>query len=255
MKNFIVPRTLDLNRPFRLGDYISEGFNLFGKNISGFFVYGLIYVLIVCILAFIPFLGQLASIAVNPALIVGFYVVANKIAKGEMTQFNDFFKGFDNVGQLCLTSVVSSLLIVAGMIPFVVVAVSIGGFSFLEYQNSGDFNFSPVYIVLLLLTLIPVIYLGIAYSWAAMFVVFHKLEFWDALEASRKVISKRWFSFFLFMIVTGLISVLGFLGLGIGIFFTFPAVMCMHYAAFADITALNEEEEEMEMDIKDHLIV
>jgi hypothetical protein len=86
-----------------------------------------------------------------------------------------------------------------------------------------------------------------------MFVVFYKMSFWDAMEASRKVISKNWFMIFLFLFVTGLIAGAGIILLCVGILVTFPAYLCMNYAAFADVTQLGTQPEKGD-DIEKHLV-
>ena len=50
------------------------------------------------------------------------------------------------------------------------------------------------------------IYLAVAYTFSSYFVYFKNYGAWEALEASRKVVSKKWFSFFVFFIVILLIN-------------------------------------------------
>ncbi|RMG80010.1 MAG: hypothetical protein D6707_07145 [Bacteroidetes bacterium] len=47
------------------------------------------------------------------------------------------------------------------------------------------------------------------------------------------------------MLVLGLINILGFLLIGIGILFTYPITMCALYAAFDDIMGTEPELEEI----------
>ena len=79
------------------------------------------------------------------------------------------------------------------------------------------------------------------------------MSFWDAMEASRKVITKKWFMIFIFMIIIGIIASLGILLLCVGILFTFPAYLCMNFSAFADVTRLDEEGDAMD-EIERHLV-
>ena len=85
------------------------------------------------------------------------------------------------------------------------------------------------------LLIIPGIYLAVAFSFASMIIVFANKEFWPALDASRKIITKKWFSFLGFFIVLGLINVLGAIALGIGLLFTIPITYCAIYAAYENI--------------------
>jgi hypothetical protein len=78
------------------------------------------------------------------------------------------------------------------------------------------------------------------------------MQAWEGLEWSRQIITKKWFTFFGFSFLLGLIAVSGILLLVVGLLFTIPPVIIAQYVAFADVTKLDEEIEE---DISDHLIV
>ncbi|MCB0517754.1 MAG: hypothetical protein H6577_05095 [Lewinellaceae bacterium] len=241
---------------FKFGEYISRGFDLLQKNLGGFILYTLVYLAIVMVVQFIPFIGPVAvQFFISPALTVGFFLVAHKLDRGETAEFGDFFRGFDYIGQLALTSLVMTVIIIASIIPFFLAVAGSGLFEW--YMDAmqmkteiGDLPQMPGWAFLLLL---PAIYLGIAYYWAYMFVVFHNLTFWEALESSRKLITKHWFIIFAFLLVTGLIMLAGAILLCIGILASLPAGMCMIYAAFADVTRLNAEPSSGD-DIERHLV-
>jgi hypothetical protein len=193
---------------FKFGEYINKGFDLFKKNAGGFIGYLLIVIVISCVLAFIPILGSLASLVISPALYAGFFIVGKKILHDEPYEFGDFFKGFNYLLHLFLGNLIMGIFVAIGII----------------------------------LLIIPGIYLGVAYAWIAMFIVFAGKEFWPAMELSRKVITKKWFSFFGFFIVLGLINIAGLIALGIGILVTAPATILAVFAAFHDIVGTTKEE-------------
>ncbi len=186
---------------FDMGAYISKGYDIFKQNIGAYVGFTFLYFAITVALRFIPILGPLASLFIAPALGIGFAIVARKINKGEPHEFGDFFSGFNFIWQLFLRSFIGGILV---------------GLAFL-------------------LLLIPGIYLGIAFSFASFIIVFTNKEFWPALDISRKIITKKWFSFFGFFIVLGLINILGIIALGIGLLFTIPITACAVYAAYEDI--------------------
>ncbi|MEZ5057097.1 MAG: BPSS1780 family membrane protein [Saprospiraceae bacterium] len=247
-----------LNEGFSIGmgDKISDGFKLLNKNMANFVVFTLIYFAIVFLASMIPFLGQLVSIIIVPPLTVGFFLAARKTELEGNAEINYFFKGFDYIGPLILRSLTTLGISIVAMIPFFLAVFQTGFFQwFLELNNNPtdptileSFPGIPFWAFL---CLIPLIYLSIAYSFADLFIVFNKLHFWDAMEASRKLITKRWFAFFICFLVFGLIAALGFLACGVGILFTFPAYTCMMYLLFASVTRLEEDEDQ----IDDHLII
>lgn len=78
----------------------------------------------------------------------------------------------------------------------------------------------------ILLLLIPGLYLGVAYYMILPLLGDRNLRPWQAMEASRKAVTKKWFSVFGLFFVVGLIVGLSFLPLGIGAIWSVPwAVM------------------------------
>jgi len=77
-------------------------------------------------------------------------------------------------------------------------------------------------IVGFLLLIIPGIYLSVAYYYGTALVVEKGMSPWQALETSRKAITKRWFAFFGLIILTFLINLLGAAALLIGLVWTVP---------------------------------
>ena len=90
----------------------------------------------------------------------------------------------------------------------------------------------PIFLLYVLMTIlvvlgfvllvIPGIYLMVAYSLAIPLLVEKNMRLWDALEASRKMISKRWFSVFGLYLVVLVIILISIVPLGIGLIWTLP---------------------------------
>jgi hypothetical protein len=246
-----------------LGAYISKGFNIFGKNIGGFIGYFLLLGVIYFASVFIPFIGPLAFLVCMPALVIGFAYVANRLDNNREVAFGDFFKGFDKFGELFIGGLLIALISVAALLPgYALLAVGMfsemGDLMMMESDASPDEVFgiisgmmsSPVFLLGLLLTIIPGVYVSVVFSWTYYLIWFYNMRAWDAMMASRALIGKQFWMFLLFMIVTGLIGGLGIIVLAVGMLVTYPAMLCAQYAAFADITRLDEEEGEQ--DVLDH---
>lgn len=195
---------------FNFNLYINRGMELFNRYLGGFIGFAAIYIAVAVIAGTVPVLGSLVSLFVTPILTAGFYIVANKIMLGTKPDFNDFFKAFEFFVNLFAASIISGIFIVVGIIALI----------------------------------IPGVYLAVSYTFTSFFVVFLGYEFWPAMEASRKLVTKNWWPVFGFVLVLGLINMVGFLLLGVGALFTVPATACMQYAAFEDIVgnALREDQ-------------
>ena len=191
---------------FRLGDYVNRGWELFKQNIGGFVGFSFLYLVAVAGSGQIPYIGWLIQTLIGAPLVAGFFIVADKIAKGQPHEFNDFFKGFDHMLQLVIGNLVMSVLIVLGLV----------------------------------LLIVPGIYLAVAYSMFVPIVIFARLEFWPALELSRKVVTKNWVNFFVLALVFVGIALLGLLALVVGLFAALPVIYCISYSAYDDIFGTGE---------------
>ncbi len=83
--------------------------------------------------------------------------------------------------------------------------------------------------------LLPGIYLIVAWQFTLVLIIDRRMEFWPAMELSRKVISKHWWNFFGFLIVMVLVDILGVLACCIGVFVTLPLTMIALMYAYEDI--------------------
>jgi len=86
-----------------------------------------------------------------------------------------------------------------------------------------------------LFCILPGIYLAVSWYFALPLVIDRNLGFWDAMELSRKVVSKHWFLVFGFLLVVGLISVCGVIACCIGILVSMPIGLVALMYAYEDI--------------------
>jgi hypothetical protein len=188
---------------FDIGKCISRGFEIFQKYPGQFIGFTLLTLIGMIILSFIPF----ASILLSGPIAAAPIIIGWRVAKGKPVEFGNFFDGFQLFVPLLLASLIVGIF-------------TIIGFIFL---------------------ILPGIYLAIAYLFVNHLIVVYKMEFWPAMEYSRKLVTKNWWQFFGLAIVLGLINVLGALVLGIGLLVTIPASGLAVYAAFESIVGLPEE--------------
>ena len=82
---------------------------------------------------------------------------------------------------------------------------------------------------------IPCIYLVVSWSFALPLIIDKKLEFWPAMELSRKVVGQHWWKVFGLLLVNVLLTCLGFLLCCVGVFVTAPISRAMTLYAYEDI--------------------
>ena len=182
--------------------------------------------------------GWVIGLALAP-LSIGSVLVAKKVFKNEDYQFKDFFSGYNWFLPIVLASLVTGLITgLAALIltiPWVVIGIT------------AELPIVLVIVVAFILIL-PGIYLGITYSLTNYFIVFRNYNFWPAMEASRKLISKNFWSFFAFLFLLGCVNLLGIIPCGIGLLFTIPLTACATYAAYYHIVRQGGAEEEPTVD-------
>lgn len=150
------------------------------------------------------------STLLAPPLYAGFYLVANKISRGEEVIYPDFFGGFRFWIPTAVISLLTQVLIAFGLIALI----------------------------------IPGIYLAVGYLFAIQMGIFGGLDPWSAMEWSRKLITRNWWRFFGLLLVLVVLNVLGLLLAGIGLLFTVPLTFLVLYVVFEEITREVFSEEE-----------
>lgn len=243
-------KRLEENRPFRYSDYMSEGTALPFKSPWLFLGFTLVYLLVNLMVSIVPIVGDLLTSILSGIALAGVGFVSYKLLRGESITFEDFFIGFQHLKPLALVS-----LAVAA--PFFLTGLVLGylGYaSFLTGMTDGLLMVESVTILILLLSFIPAMILALLWSYAPLFVVFHKLEPWPALEASRRLALKHPFLLFLLLLVAALVAALGILILIIGILWTMHFLSTTLYCAFADQIGFAPEEGGG-LAIEDHFVV
>lgn len=128
-----------------------------------------------------------------------------KLVRGQPAGIADAFSGFGPAtGQLILLGVVMNVLTLIGYA----------------------------------LCFLPGIYLATAWFFAMPLVMDRGMNFWEAMELSRKMVNKHWFLVFAFLLVFGLLSLSGIFACCVGIFVTLPigyaALMVAYENIFSD---------------------
>lgn len=204
---------------FSIGDTLSEAWSKVSGRKMSFFLAGLLYFVATIAISFVLqlVLGILGFGAVNLA--------------GATP---------DNTG---ITALIAGALL-APLIISALVYPMVGGIMMMGIKSAVDAPINPgmifqqfgkivpIFLCYLLMTIliiigyllfvIPGIYLTIAYALAIPLIVEKDLGPWQALEASRKAITKRWFTVFFLFLLLGIIMVLAMIPLMIGFIWAAP---------------------------------
>ena len=146
--------------------------------------------------------GFVVSLILTGALYGGFRAFFLKIVRGQAVKTGDLFAGFSIVFvPLMLAGIVQTLFMCAGFI----------------------------------LLVLPGVYLAVAWSFTYYLIVDRKMEFWAAMELSRKRVNRHWFALFGLTVVCLVVVLAGALLLGVGVLLTIPVAAAAHAVAYEDI--------------------
>ena len=209
---------------FNIGKYISEGFELFKKDIGGF----ILATLLAFIMSIIPFCGLLA--------LGNFYKICKKVDQGEKVQAGDIFD-FTDFGMYFKLYLLVLAIVVVLMIPIQIMLVPI--FMTAQYTDAGDIGpalFAGGMGIWIFLFVLLMIAFSLSLYFVQPLISIHRVQsVRQAYSLSWKIAKKNFLMIFLFTIVVGVISELGILACGIGLFFTIPLGICMRYVSYKDV--------------------
>jgi len=141
---------------------------------------------------------QIVTILSYPVLMplmAGIIMLAINYSRGKSIEFGSIFNYYHLMGKLALASILIYILTVVGFIFFI----------------------------------LPGIYLSIAYVFVLPLIADKGLEVWEAMELSRKAVTKNWFKIFGLMLLLSLVFALGVLTFGIGLIWAVPLMFITLY--------------------------
>ena len=192
--------------PVTISKWVSEGWQLVSSDMLFFFLLGLIYSGILALLARASY--GLGYLLLDGPLRVGlFYIIFLKL-RGQPADIGQIGKGFEYFIPAVLANLVITLFV--GL-----------GFFF---------------------CIIPGLVLAAFYQFTLPFILEKKADFWQAMEASRKLVSDHLFEFVLFVLIQGLILLAGALVCLIGLCIAIPVCLAATAAAHRDLVGLSEIE-------------
>lgn len=221
------------SRSFQIGDVISRGWGKVMENallaIGGTFV----ALLLTQLAGMIPCIGIFVSLAVQAPLMGGLWVLFLKLERGQTAEFGDIFAGFSIAYlPLVLQGVVQLVLLLlaavpGGLILFVGAALS---------ERSEALG-GMVMLVGGLVAFVPMLYLGLSWIFSLGLIVDKRLDFWPAMELSRKVVTPQFLTVFGLALACVGIVLLGVLALCVGVLVAAPVCYAALAAAYEDLFA------------------
>ena len=151
-------------------------------------------------------ISELLQILITTPLMAGLIVMGMRIANGQVAEVGLMFSQFSKILPLFFTTILMWIFIAIGFV----------------------------------LLIVPGIYLLFAYAMAIPLVVDKDMGPWQALETSRKAITKKWFKYSGFYLLMLLAILLGVLLILIGVIWAAPFVLIAYGIAYRNIFGISK---------------
>ena len=191
-----------------MGAAISGGWKMFRAHAGEFIGFTIILFLVSSLSSLFQGAASLIVSSIFAPLSAGFLIATFRILAGKEFRFNDLFTGFSHFLPLFLAGLATGCIVAAGLV----------------------------------LLILPGIYFMVSYLFASAIVVDYGIEFWQAMEISRRLVGKHWFRVFGFLLLIILVNLVGALALGIGMLVSLPVSSCAVAIAYRSIIGDHEGE-------------
>lgn len=208
---------------FNIGKYISDGTEIFKRDIGGFIV----ATLLAFVMSIIPFCGILAM--------GNFYKICKKVDQGQKVEAGDIFD-FTDFWVYFKLMILIFIVVMILMIPLSFTLIPV-----FAAASAGEEHLSPAVLlggmgIWFFLYILFMIAFSVSLFFVQPLISLYRIQsVRQAYSLSWKIAKKNFFMVFLFTIVVSIISQLGIIACGIGIFFTIPLGICIRYAAYKDV--------------------
>jgi len=193
------------------------------------------------IVSFLGDLGYLVGTIVNltlvSALLAGFYSFFEKVYKKDKFDFHNLFDGFQHIGQLALHQI---LVVIMVILPFLSLFFLAQEFGINQTVDIFDIEtYEKFTILFYVIFTIPSLLVFTLYIFVPILIVVTRMNFWSALEVSRKLVLGNFIGVFGFVIGFTLINIVGLLFLGIGTLFTIPFTFAATFVLYTKLIEKN----------------
>lgn len=156
-----------------------------------------------------------------------------RLARAEPANMSDAFAGFsDHFLQLFLATLVQTLLTLLCFLPVIGMALMFAGITFATSGGRGPNTGMSVslvagFVIAMAIGVAAAAYVTTLWTHSMLLIVDKRMNFWPAMQLSRKMVSKSWWMTFLFVLVAGIISGAGAIACLIGLIVTIPLYFAM----------------------------
>lgn len=205
-----IRQKLETGYYFFIEDIFRKALILVKLNLSSLVFYSSVYLLLNLLLFRFGYIGIAIQALLTGPFIAGFYNAFRISSYGYQIQLSDFFIVFHSPIQYTIAHILTGIITVAGIY----------------------------------LLIVPGIYFAVTYFFTIPFLINRKIGVWQAMEASRLIITHRFWQFFILILILAALNFVGALLFGIGLIFTLPFTYASIHVVFQEIFPIEDLEEE-----------
>jgi hypothetical protein len=146
-----------------------------------------------------------ATIVTQGPMMVGLHIACLKKMEGRRTELGDLFKGFNYFLPSLIASILIGLFTSVGLVACIVGALVVAA----------------------------------ALKFTYLFILDKRMDFWPAMQASHAVAKNDYFGFTMFLLLIGLVNMLGALCCIVGVFVTMPVGIAAITVAYKEIVGFD----------------
>lgn len=228
---------------FNASMYFSKAWQLYKAELGPLLGVSLLVLIGTIIIGFIPIIGNISGL-LSTILFSGFYIYLRNTLNNQERGI-DFFGGFKYSFQIIIYQLILFVLIVplaifviSGVISTELILSFLSGQvtpnEFEEYLNG--IRLTTATIVSLFVIIIGSIFISLVFTFTIPLIVDGQLNFWQAMETSRKTVQKKFFYFLIFYLVIGvLIMISTLITCGFAILFWIPFMYVIQFIMYDEI--------------------
>jgi len=218
-------------------DWIAAGWELFKKQAGMWIALTLVALVIFVVLAFIPFLGSIASIVLTPVFGAGIVIGCRAIEEGRALEIGHLFAGFKE--KLAPLATVGAIYLGAAIVIALVVGLATGASIFAMMSGHAPEVATPAAALTVVLALLIMLALLLPVMMAIWFapplVVFHDKSAVEAMQESFTGCLRNIVPFLVYGVVMLALSLVASIPLGLGWLVLGPVLAASLYTSYKDI--------------------
>jgi len=190
--------------------YVQRAIELIRPKILLLAVFTALYLGIAILMLKNPKFGPWIQMLINGPISAGYYLVIHRIFQKQPLSFENFFEGFKIFLPVLMVSIVVNLITTIGFV----------------------------------LLIIPGLAFALLFLFSMPLVVFGNLDYFSAMEVSRKIVMRNFGEFVILGLVITLINIIGLLMFAVGVVVTIPLSYAIIYLAYKDIIGFDDTQNE-----------